>query len=135
MIRPYYSEAGIELTPDTIWQAIEYPLIFTVPKRRSECYYTVESAGLPATPKSSCWCCPHRKNPQWRRLRDNYPADFVMACELDDQIRATDLANGRRGVYLHFSGQPLREVDLDGGGLKQMSFYKIDGCGSGHCWV
>lgn len=127
--------------PDrALWQKTEYPLIWDVPMRRSECAELVVKAGLPFPPKSSCWMCPYRRNQQWRRLRDHYPQDFEKACRLDEEIRAKDK---RGGVWLHESRVPLREANIEPSDEPPM--FKLLGepdrineeraCNSGMCWV
>ena len=38
------------------WQKFDWPLLFSVPLRRSECRQLVIDFGLPPPPRSSCWC-------------------------------------------------------------------------------
>lgn len=79
----------------------------------ADCEKVVRDAGLPATHRSSCWMCPHKSNAEWRVIRDEHPAEWAMACDLDDELREYDRDNGRPGVWLHHSRVPLREADLD----------------------
>ncbi len=96
------------------WQEFEWPLLFDVPLRRSECRQLVIDYGLPPPPRSSCWCCPHRQDPEWRRLREHYPEDWLGACEVDEAIRAQDRGPAGR-VWLHKSRRPLAEAALEAG--------------------
>lgn len=107
---------------------LAYPLIYMVPRSREGCVNEIEQYGWPPAPKSSCWLCPNRRNPQWRHLRDNRPEEFAKACEEDRQLRLM-----KPGVYLHESMVPLADADLgqDGDGAKQTTF----GCNSGDCFV
>lgn len=75
---------------------------------RGDCVALVKDYGLPTPPKSSCYICPHRRNSQWRDLRDNYPEDFAKAVELDQQIR-----EGDPHVFLHEDLVPLHMADID----------------------
>lgn len=103
------------------WIEHHFPLLFDHPMTRAECVQLVLSAGLPMPPRSSCWCCPHRSDSEWRGL----PADeFQMAVELEREIRATD-----EGIYLHRSRQPLDQVDLVD---RQGSVLEV--C-DGYCWT
>lgn len=88
----------------------------------------VQRRGLPEPPHSSCWCCPHRRNAEWRRLRDEAPHEFEMACDLDDELRADD---PEHAVYLHHSRVPLRLADLDAPDSREPSRQ----CGLGMCFV
>lgn len=60
-----------------------------------------------APPKSSCYMCPFRRDPQWRELRDHYLEDWQAAIAIDEAMRKLDPQ-----VYLHHSGVPLAEADL-----------------------
>jgi hypothetical protein len=126
VVRRYLRSIGIEKTTmwygmsldeidrmrvsDVGWITNHYPLVFDVRLRRHECARVVEEFGWPTPPKSSCWMCPHRRDAQWRRMRDHYPDDWQKAVELDRAIREVDRDNA---VYLHESGKPLDEADLD----------------------
>lgn len=86
----------------------------------------IAKEGLPEPHHSSCWMCPHKKNDEWRHLRDNYPEYWNKAIALDQEIREEDEENG---VYLHASRKPLSEADIDGG-VGDTS----PGCSSGTCF-
>jgi len=107
---------------------LDYPLIYMVPRSREGCENEIEQIGWPPAPKSSCYNCPNRRNPQWRYLRDNRPDEFAKACEEDRLIRLKN-----PNVYLHESLVPLAQADLgkEGDGAKQATF----GCNSGDCFV
>ena len=108
------------------WIVTRWPLIFDQPTTRAECLELVAEAGWPRPPKSSCWCCPYRSDAQWRDLREAWPEDWARAKKLEAELRRRD-----SGVYLHRSGVPLGEADLDGNGRQ------ADGmpCTSGQCWT
>ena len=73
----------------------------------------IRGAGWPDPNSSACWMCANLDNAEWRYVRENDPADFAAACDLDDEIRENDLFNGGSGVWLHHSRIPLRDADLD----------------------
>lgn len=77
-----------------------------------DCQEIIKKAGLPMPPPSSCYMCPNMPNEEWRGVRDNYPDDFVKACQLDEELRAADIDNGGSGVWLHHSRVPQRDADL-----------------------
>lgn len=108
------------------WALWSYPLI-ELGMNRYDCVDVVKCAGLPEPPRSSCWMCPHRKNAEWRRLREFYPDEWEQACKLDEEIRASDT---KHGVYLHRDRKPLQEcnIDLDGAACGES-------CESGLCFV
>lgn len=70
----------------------------------------IKAAGLPEPHHSSCWMCPHKRNAEWRFLRDNYPGKWHEAIAIDDEIRAND---DRGGVFLHHSRVPLSQANID----------------------
>lgn len=98
---------------------------------KRDCIQIVKDAGLPLPPPSACWMCPNKPNEEWRYLRDNYPPAFAQACDLDDEVRAEDQAQGHAGVWLHHSRTPLRSADLDADDRKGESRQ----CGLGMCFV
>lgn len=117
------------------WQKLDWPLLFNVPLTRVECRQIVLDAGLPEPPKSSCWKCPYRRDPQWKRLKDFYPDDFELACKLDEQIRYEDILRGGDGLWLHESRKPLREIEFKVVLPVHPLFQETTGCDSGQCWV
>jgi hypothetical protein len=114
------------------WQYLRYPLIEARMSRR-DCLRWLEVRGYPKPAKSACTFCPWHDNAAWRDLRDNDPAGFADAVEVDRAMRADGLHFGMRSkAYLHRDLVPLDEVDLtapDEGGL---GF--VNEC-SGHCGV
>lgn len=105
----------------------EYPLVDLM-LTTAGCIEVVTRHGLPAPPESSCWMCPNRRNGQWSRLS---PAEFTAACDLDESLRADDIANGGSGVYLHHSRIPLRLADLNTPEKSDV----VRQCGLGMCFV
>lgn len=113
-------------TPRNAWMKLRYPLIFDVPMRRSECYSLVESMGWPNPPRSSCWMCPNMAQAEWVDMKENWPADFQMAVELEREIRSKD-----PHAYFHKSCVPLDQVDFTN---NQTSFFD-NSCSSGYCFI
>lgn len=114
---------------DVQWQVYHWPLCYDVPMRRNPRAALVRAFGWPEPPKSSCWMCPHRRNPQWRRLRDQYPEDWQQAIAIDREIRERD---PQHALYLHHSRVPLDQAVLDEDRIvEQLTL----GCDSGLCWT
>lgn len=117
------------------WQKLHWPLLFDYKLTRNECRQIILDYGLPEPPKSSCWKCPHRRDSQWKRLKEHYPQDFEKACQMDERIRYEDILSGGSGLWLHESRRPLREVDFKTTLIVHPLFDQITGCDSGQCWV
>jgi hypothetical protein len=76
---------------------------------------------------------PHRRNSQWRDLRDNNPAAFAEAVALERKLSAAD---SQGGVFLHRDLVPLDEVDLDDEKPEQEDLLADAAqCDSGYCFV
>ncbi len=117
---------------DVQWQQYAWPLAFDVPMSRIECRQLILNAGYPEPPKSCCWDCPHRRNPQWLRLKRYYPQDFSKAVKRDKEIRERDPLHA---VYLHESRKPLDEVDFTQPDIPSLFGDENGGCQSGYCMV
>lgn len=88
----------------------------------------IKSAGLPEPHHSSCWMCPHKRNAEWRLIRDKYPAQWLQAVEIDETVRGED---DMGGVFLHHDRVPLIEANID----VDESDGKIQQCTLGVCFV
>jgi hypothetical protein len=113
------------------WISIRYPLL-ELNLTRQDCINLIADEGLPEPPKSACWMCPHRRNSEWRYIRDNYPEDWKKAIQLDEELRNAaplDTMDDDR-LWLHRNRVPLTEADIDTpdkGENRQ--------CGMGMCFV
>lgn len=92
------------------------------------CLKIIESAGLPQPHHSSCWMCPHKRNAEWRFLRDNYPEYWLKAIAMDEEVREND---EQQAVFLHHDRVPLAQADID----VDESEGKIQQCTLGVCFV
>lgn len=88
----------------------------------------IKAAGLPEPHHSSCWMCPHKRNAEWRHIRDHYPDKWQEAIRLDREIREND---ARDGVFLHHDRVPLDQANID----VDESDGKIQQCTLGVCFV
>lgn len=88
----------------------------------------IEAAGLPEPHHSSCWMCPHKRNAEWRYLRDNYPEHWQQAIQIDEEVREND---EQHGVFLHHDRVPLASADID----TDESVGKVQQCTLGACFV
>lgn len=89
-----------------------YPLL-DIGMRRWDCLQWLGRHGYPEPAKSACTFCPFRDDDQWRWLRDNDPAGWKTAINVDLSVRRGLRQDSRVGeLYLHDSLVPLGEVDL-----------------------
>lgn len=115
-------ELGRAKASDVDWIENVYPLLTICPMSRSEAFQVVIAAGWPEPPRSSCWCCPHRQDKEWRALP---PEELAKAVALEAEIRERD-----PDVYLHPARVPLGEVDMTDA---QADLWGT--CESGYCWT
>lgn len=77
---------------------------------RGHCEAWCAARGL-HPPKSACTGCGYRRNPEWRRMKEEAPQEFADAVAFDRFIR-----EGQRGLrahaFLHDSRRPLDQVDF-----------------------
>ena len=99
-IKGNYGEGG--------WRK-RYPLV-DLGLTTGDCLTIIARQGWPEPLPSSCVMCPHRKNSQWRALRDGSPDEWAEAIRLDEEIRDAD---ERGGLYLHRQRVPLAAADID----------------------
>lgn len=95
------------------------------------CVEIVKRFGWDEPPISSCWMCPHKKNKEWRIIRDTQPELWQKACEMDEGMREQDRFRGGAGVWLHHSRMPLVEADLDA--IEEAAF--VEQCSLGACFI
>jgi len=106
---------------------IECPLVDLMINTDS-CLQIVENYGWPLPHQSSCWMCPHKRNAEWREIRDNHPNKWEEACAIDEETREAD---SHGGVFLHRTLVPLRNADLD----TEESKETIRQCSLGLCFL
>ena len=107
-----------------------YPLLdlgFT----REDCQTWLAGHGWNSVAKSACSFCPYRSNAEWRQLRDNHPADWQRAIEIDRAIRKGGAGgpplNGE--AFLHASRAPLEIAPIGNDDNKG----DLDGCSPYGC--
>jgi hypothetical protein len=92
------------------WVTNRWPLI-ELKINRQDCLSWLEKNNFPVAPKSSCVFCPYRSDAQFRDMRENWPADWKKAIQIDEAIRPG--FHGFEGqAFVHKSATPLAEVDL-----------------------
>ena len=94
----------------------------------SACLQIIKAAGLPQPHHSSCWMCPHKRNAEWRHLRDNYPEHWQQAIAMDIEVREND---EKGSVFIHHDRVPLGEANID----VDEAAGKVQQCTLGVCFV
>lgn len=90
-----------------------WPLIDLRMTRR-DCIAWMQKLGYPKPPKSSCVFCPYQSDQQWKRLKDEEPADFEKAVRFEAMIQYSFRKVGFEGAtYLHRSLKPIDQVVFD----------------------
>lgn len=95
--------------PRDKWQTHRWPLI-DARMSRQQCVSWLKSQGW-NSPKSACIGCPYHSDAMWRDMRDNDPASWADAVEVDHAIRDGG-SKWRHKQFMHRSLKPLNEVDL-----------------------
>jgi hypothetical protein len=116
-------------TPKALNWLLRFPLIFDAPRSRNDCVNLIAEYGWPPAPKSSCWMCPNRRDPQWIHLRETRPDEFARAVAFDLEMRQR-----KPDAFLHESRTPLGEVVFqEKPGDDQHGQLTL--CDSGECFV
>jgi len=107
-----------------------YPLI-DKDMRRHNCLQWMKQKSYPKPPRSACTFCPYHNNEEWKNIKkDKEEWNEVVA--LDRLIRKRT-KNIKDELFLHKSGVPLDEADLDPNKDQQDLFNDI--CDEGMCGV
>jgi len=93
------------------WVKRRWPLVFEKRMTRQDCLRWMEDYCYPRPPRSSCIGCPYHSDAEWKRMRDECPADWQEAIDFDRAIRK-GVRGSREKCFLHSSLRPLAEVDL-----------------------
>ncbi len=114
-------------TPRAANWLLRYVLVDDCPTSRDGCIEIIRDYGWPRAPKSSCWMCPNRRDPQWIHLRDTRPEEFTKAVQFDIELR-----DRKPDAYLHDSRTPLGEVVFK---ESKDDHGQLTLCDSGECFV
>lgn len=95
------------------WCENRWPLI-EKEMTRHDCKRWMESHGFPMPPRSACIYCPFHSDNEWRRLRDEEPAEFAAAVKFERDLQEVKrVTYNMNGVpFLHASLKPLDKVDF-----------------------
>ena len=111
------------------WETLEFPLLDLL-IRREDCRRIVQEAGLPPAPRSACFYCPYHSTEYWRDLREEQPALFERAIQLEDTLSERTQKKFGTKVHLWRKGS-LRSLDDQ----QRFDWDEPDTCDSGHCFT
>lgn len=106
-----YDEVERMHTADVAYMSHIYPLVDRK-MTRDDCHTWMADHGYPESPRSACYFCPYHSDEEWRRLRDEEPAEWDRAIRLDADLRTGQLHGVTGEVYLHDSLLPLADAPL-----------------------
>lgn len=108
------------------WAENRFPLIEKRMTRKA-CLEWMKTAGYPEPPRSACVYCPFHSDAEWRRLRDEEPAEFKKAVQFEKDLQhAATKQEALTGVpFLTRRCVPLDTVDFDENrpGYEQVSLF------------
>lgn len=95
------------------WIRHRWPLI-ELEMKRHDCLRWMEARGYPKPPRSACVYCPFHNDHEWRRLRDQEPAEFERAVQFERDLQDVKRRSDNLGgvPFLHASLKPLDQVDF-----------------------
>jgi hypothetical protein len=79
---------------------------------RDQCLAWMNKMGYPTPPKSSCIGCPFHTNEMWRDIKENDPAAWADALEIDKSIRDQTGRGVKGQQFMHAQRVPMDQVDL-----------------------
>lgn len=94
------------------WLKNRWPLIEQRINRHG-CHIWMSMYGYPKAPRSACRYCPYHNDDEWRRLKNEEPAEFEKAVQFEKAVRDKSLNILESVPFLHRSCKPLSEVDFE----------------------
>jgi 3'-phosphoadenosine 5'-phosphosulfate sulfotransferase (PAPS reductase)/FAD synthetase len=120
-----YDEYTRARVSDVDWLSNVFPLL-DLEITRQDLESQITGFGLPVPPKSACWCCPNRRNAEWRQQALYAYNDHRRAVVLDTMIRMKD---PEHSVYLYSNGKPLDKVNFHLPDTREVELCSIE------CWT
>jgi hypothetical protein len=113
-------------------QLLDYPLL-DLGMHRRDCFDVIEEVGLPKPPRSACFFCPFHSMESWRELKNERPALFAKAVEIEEAMgdRCDELGKGYK-MWMTKFGAPLDRVVDD---QMALDLEGPEGCDSGSCFT
>lgn len=103
----------IRVTPSRVRFVIRRDPLIEKRMSRWDCTNWLVDHGYSIPPKSSCVFCPYKNNEQWKALRDNDPAGWARAVEIDERLRSpAGIAMFKKPTFVHRQRVPLIDADF-----------------------
>lgn len=107
------TDEAIRKKPSDVQFIINRHPLIELFKSRNDCKTWLVQRGYPLPPKSACIECAFQGNVGWRRRRAN-PAEWEFVTGLDNWLRLpAQLERFHGALFLHASGVPLSEANID----------------------
>ena len=98
---------------------------------RKDCLDWMKKNNYPKPPRSACTFCPFHSNEEWKYIKED-EQEWKEVIEFDEKIR-NGWGKVKDNLYLHRSGEPLSEADLEKSKDDQLNLFEND-C-EGQCGV
>ena len=108
----------------------DYPLV-DLKMSRKDCLDWMKKNNYPKPPRSACTFCPFHSNEEWKYIKED-EQEWKEVVEFDEKIR-NGWGKVKDNLFLHRSGEPLSEANLEKSKDDQLNLFEND-C-EGQCGV
>ena len=123
-------EASRMRTAPKKYLTYDYPLV-DLKMSRKDCLDWMEKNNYPKPPRSACTFCPFHSNEEWKYIKED-AQEWKEVVEFDEKIRE-GWGKVKDNLFLHRSGEPLSEANLEKSKDDQLNLFEND-C-EGQCGV
>ena len=123
-------EASRMRTAPKKYLTYDYPLV-DLKMSRKDCLDWMKKNNYPKPPRSACTFCPFHSNEEWKYIKED-EQEWKEVIEFDEKIR-NGWGKVKDNLYLHRSGEPLSEANLEKSKDDQLNLFEND-C-EGQCGV
>lgn len=116
--------------PRQAYQYFRFPLVELGATKVDAARYIL-SIGEELPPPSVCRACPANSIATFRKMRDEDPEGFELACQIDEQIRDLTSVGVREEAFVSSSLRPVREIVDDDDEPDD----EPGACDSGYCFT
>ena len=106
-----YDEMGRMKENIIDWVTNTFPLV-KMKFKRSDCLQWFLKRYDKIPPRSACTFCPYKTNEEWLDMKTRNKSEWEDTVNFDKRIRESAQNNNNNKVFLHYSCQPLDEIDF-----------------------